>query len=103
MVSLKDTEENRTMEEEERAQIEAKNRRIAVGATVGGVLVILFLLIVLIIQFVQIGVGAAESNRLDKEIEAYNQKIENEEGILDEYLTGDALYWRAIMQGWKKK
>ena len=89
--------------EEEKEQQQAKNRRIAVGATVGGVLVVFFLLIVLIVQFVQMGVLNSESRKLDESIKAYKTKIENEEGILDEYLTGDALYWRAIMQGWKKK
>ncbi len=91
------------MEEEVREEKQAKNRRIAVGATVAGVLVLVFLLVVLIIQFAQMGVLGAERRELDRTIEEYNQKIENQEGILDEYLTGDALYWRAVMQGWKKK
>ena len=90
------------MEEEVKEQKRAKNRRVAVGATVGGVLVIFFLLVVLIIQFVQMGVLNSESRKLSESIEEYHQKIENEEDILDEYLTGDALYWRAVMQGWKK-
>ncbi len=89
--------------EEGKEQKQAKYRRIAVGATVGGVLLILFLLVVLIVQFVQMGVLNSESREYDESIEAYHQKIENEEGILDEYLTGDALYWRAVMQGWKKQ
>ncbi len=91
------------MEEEVREEKQAKNRRIAVGATVAGVLASVFLLVVLIIQFAQMGVLGSERKALDRSIEEYNQKIENQEGILDEYLTGDALYWRAVMQGWKKK
>lgn len=89
--------------EEEKEQIQAKNRRVAVGATVGGVLVVFFLLVVLIIQFVQMGVIGAESRELSRSIDEYQEKIENQEDILDEYLTGDALYWRAVMQGWKKQ
>lgn len=91
------------MEKEVKEQKQAKYRRIAVGATVGGVLVVFFLLIVLIIQFVQMGVLNAESKQLSESIDEYHQKIESDEGILDEYLTGDALYWRAVMQGWKKQ
>ncbi len=91
------------MEEEKREEIQAKNRRIAVGATIGGVLVVVFLLIVLIIQFVQMGVLNGEIHDLNDSIETYHQTIENDEEILDEYLTGDALYWRAVMQGWKKQ
>ena len=90
-------------EEEQKEQIQAKNRRIAVGATVGGVLVVFFLFIVLIIQFVQMGVIGAESRDLSRNIDEYREQIENQEDILDEYLTGDALYWRAVMQGWKKQ
>lgn len=90
-------------EEEQKEQIQAKNRRIAVGATVGGVLVVFFLFIVLIIQFVQMGVIGAESRDLSRSIDEYREQIENQEDILDEYLTGDALYWRAVMQGWKKQ
>lgn len=45
---------------------EEKAKRIAVGATVGGVLLLVFLLVVLIVQFVQIGVNNAEKARLDK-------------------------------------
>ncbi len=91
------------MDEATKEQKQDKNRRIAVGATVGGVLVVFFLLIVLIIQFVQMGVLNSESRELDRSITDYQQKIQNEEGILDEYLSGDALYWRAVMQGWKKQ
>ena len=36
---------------------EEKAKRIAVGATVAGVLLIIFLVIILIVQFVQIGVA----------------------------------------------
>lgn len=91
------------MEKEEKEQKQAKNRRIAAGATVGGVLVVLFLLIVLIVQFVQMGVLNSESKKLDESINEYHQQIENKEGILEEYDKGDVLYWRAVMQGWRKK
>ena len=91
------------MENEEKEQKQAKYRRIAAGATVGGVLIVLFLFIVLIVQFVQMGVLNSEKKKLDESIDEYEQLIENKEGILEEYDKGDVLYWRAVMQGWRKK
>lgn len=89
------------MENEEKEQQQAKNRRIAVGATVGGVLIVLFLLIVLIVQFVQMGVLNSRSKKLDESIEAYQQQIEKNEGILDDFEHGDLLYYYAVQQGWR--
>ncbi len=91
------------MEEEVKEQKQAKYRRIAVGATVAGVLVVVFLLIVLIVQFVQMGVLNSEHRAIENGIGEYQQKIENQEGVLEEYFSGDALYWQAVKQGWKKK
>ena len=89
------------MENEEKEQLQAKNRRIAVGATVGGVLIVLFLLIVLIVQFVHMGVLNSKQKKLDESINAYKQQIERDEGILKEFNDGDLFYFYAVMQGWR--
>lgn len=80
---------------------EEKKRRIAVGATVGGVLLIVFLLTILIIQFVQIGVGNARKNRLDREIQEYERLIQEGEENLEWYKSGNGLYLTARKYGWR--
>ena len=64
---------------------EEKAARIAVGATVAGVLLVLFLVVVLIIQFVQIGVHNRIEEELDEQIARYEQMISDGEG---EYFSG---------------
>ena len=80
---------------------EEKKRRIAVGATVGAVLLIVFLLCILIIQFVQIGVGNARQKRLDEEIQHYEQLIREGEEDLEWYKKGNGLYLTARKYGWR--
>lgn len=79
---------------------EEKAKRIAVGATVGGVLLLVFLLVVLIVQFVQIGVNNAEKARLDKQIAEYEALIESGNESLEYYQTERGLYYLARQQGW---
>ena len=78
-----------------------KMKRIAVGATVGGVLLFVFLVIVLIIQFVQIGVNNAEIGELEQKIQEYREQTKYEEDILKEYSDADTLYREAVKWGWK--
>ena len=80
-----------------------KKRRIAVGATVGGVLLSVFLLVVVIVQFVIMGVTKAEDRKITRMTEELQQQIDSYEGLLDEYLTGDGLYYLALMRGWKSR
>ncbi len=79
---------------------EEKARRIAVGATVGGVLLILFLVIVLIVQFVQIGVKNRRSRDLDRSIQEYEQLVEQGERDLDFYESELGRYHLALEQGY---
>ena len=65
-----------------------KVRKVAVGATVAGVLLVLFLIVILIVQFVQIGVANAQSPRLHVDIAKYEQMFEEGEGDLDFYQSG---------------
>ena len=79
---------------------EEKAKRIAVGATVGGVLLIVFLVIILVVQFVQIAVGNTKKANLDREIQQYEQMIEKGESDLNDYKTGMGLYYYARSLGW---
>lgn len=89
--------------DKERDYSQEKMRRIAVGATVAGVLLGVFLVIVLIIQFVQMGVNRRELKSLEKSIGEYKHTIEKNERVLDDYVKGDGLYYLALKQGWKSK
>ena len=75
-------------------------RKIAVGATAAGVLLVLFLIIILIVQFVRVGVANAERRELEQESEKLQQLIDNKEKDLEYYRTEDGLYRLAIRQGW---
>lgn len=79
---------------------EEKAKKIAVGATVGGVLLIIFLLVVLIIQFVQIGVRNSEKARLKEEIARYEQMVDESREDLRWYKELDGLWYHARQQGW---
>ena len=83
------------MEEKKRPISPEKATRIAVGATVGGVLLVLFLVVVLIIQFVQIGVQKRMEEELNEQIEHYEQMISDGEDKIVYYEEGYVLYYLA--------
>lgn len=85
---------------EERA---AQAKRIAVGATVAGVLLVIFLIVVLVVQFVKIGVRNNEAKRLQNQIDEYEQLIENGEKDLEFYKSEQGLRRLAVQHGWKLK
>ncbi len=78
-----------------------KATRIAVGATVGGVLLVLFLIVVLIIQFVQIGVQNRTEDELNEQISRYEQMIADGEDKITYYEEGNGLYYLARKHGWQ--
>lgn len=80
---------------------EDKAKRIAIGATVAGILLIVFLLIILIVQFVQIGVRNSRKSDLEQQIEEYEKRLEDGNRDLNWYLERDGLYWTARTYGWK--
>lgn len=80
---------------------EEKAKKIAVGATVGGVLLICFLIIVLIIQFVQIGVKTAERNKLAETQTELQEMIASDERDLEFYKTQEGYYYLARKAGWQ--
>ena len=79
---------------------EEKATRIAVGATVGGVLLVLFLVVVLIIQFVQIGVQNRMEDELNEQISQLEQMISDGEKDLNYYEEENGLYYLARKHGW---
>lgn len=83
-----------------RSANEEKLKRVAVGMTVAGVLLVLFLLIILIIQFVQIGVARAQTREYEKQEQYYKTENEKLEKNIDYYESEEGLYWLAIHQGW---
>ncbi len=80
---------------------EEKARRIAVGATIAGVLLIIFLVVLLIIQFVQMGVGNSREKKLAEMEKEYLERIEAAEDNLDWIVSGNGLYLMARQYGWK--
>ncbi len=82
--------------------VEAKAKRIAIGATAAGVLLIVVLVVFLIIQFAMIGVRRAEKRRLQNTIEQYEKLNKDEESNLDFYKTEEGLRMLAVLQGWTK-
>ncbi len=80
---------------------EEKVRKIVTGATVAGVLLIVFLVAILIVQFVQIGVVNRRRAEYDRQIEQYEALIES--GAAQEELLQleETLRSLAIENGWE--
>ena len=79
-----------------------KAKRIAISATVAGVLLIVFLVVILVIQFAKIGVRNAEKGRLQDRIEQYEKLNQETEKDIEFYKTQEGLRMLAVMNGWKK-
>lgn len=80
---------------------EEKKKRLAVGATVAAVLTILFLVVILIIQFAQIGAEKRRERQLIEQTREYNRLIEEGQDNLEWYQTGNGLYLTARKYGWR--
>ncbi len=80
---------------------EEKAKRIAVGAIVAGVIVVVFLLAVIISQVVEIYVAKKEQARLEQEIDRYEQLIEEGNRDLEYFESELGMYHQALEQGWK--
>lgn len=80
---------------------EEKVRKIVTGATVAGVLLIVFLVAILIVQFVQIGVVNRRRAEYDRQIEQYEALMES--GAAQEELLQleETLRSLAIENGWE--
>ncbi len=80
---------------------EEKAKRIAVGATVAGVLLIIFLVIIMIVQFVSMGVKSAQNRELEERIADVQRRIDEGEKDLEWYQSGEGLYYLARRMGKK--
>ena len=88
------------LEEDEAIRSEEKAKRIAIAATVAGVLLSVFLVVILTIQFVQIGVRNSRLRELDRQKALYEQMIEENGADLEFYQTERGLYYLALQQRW---
>ena len=79
---------------------EEKVRRIVTGATVAGVLLIIFLVAILIVQFVQIGIANKRNAEYDAAIEQYEELLKNGEVTLETLQAEETLRELAIQNGW---
>ena len=80
---------------------EEKVRKIVTGATVAGVLLIVFLVAILIVQFVQIGVVNRRRAEYDRQIEQYEALIESGAAQEDLLQLEETLRSLAIENGWE--
>ena len=87
--------------QEQFEQADEKKKRLAVALTVAGTLLFLFLLIILIVQFVKIGVGNAQKARYDEQIKEYERAISENEKDLHYYQTQEGLFHLALENGWR--
>lgn len=88
--------------EQNNGKAEERNKRLAVALTVAGTLLVLFLVIILIIQFVQIGVRNARIERYNEQIKEYNRIISEDQKDLEYYMTEEGLYYLALENGYTK-
>ena len=79
---------------------EEKVRKIVTGATVAGVLLIVFLVAILIVQFVQIGIGNQKRAEYVAPIQQYNEMTESGEISLELLDLEDTLRSLAMENGW---
>lgn len=79
---------------------EEKVRKIVTGATVAGVLLIVFLVAILIVQFVQIGIVNQKRAEYNALIEQYNEMIESGENSLELLELEETLRSLAMENGW---
>ena len=79
---------------------EEKVRRIVTGATVAGVLLIIFLVAILIVQFVQIGIVNQKRAEYDALIEQYNEMTDEQKNSLEALKLEETLRSLAMENGW---
>ncbi len=82
---------------------EEKARKIAVGATVAGVLLVLFLLVIIVVQIVQISVRSKTMDRIDEQTKQFEDLIEKESSDLEYYESELGMYHQALEQGWSAR
>ncbi len=79
---------------------EEKFKKIVVGATVAGVLLALFLVVILVIQFVQMGTKAARLQWENEEKTRLETELKKHEGDLEYYSSYQGLLRLAYQYGY---
>ena len=79
---------------------EEKMRKIAAGATAADVLLVLFLVVILIVQFVQIGIANRRNAEYQDAIDTYTQLLNEGNNRLDLLQQEETLRELAIQRGW---
>ena len=78
---------------------EEKSKRIAIGATIGGVLLVIMLVVIIVVQFVQMGVRRRMLNENRALIEKLQQENERNEHDLERF-DDDLKYLYALYMGY---
>lgn len=89
------------MQEQNAENLPEKRKRLVVALTIAGTMLLLFLVILLGVQFGMYAAARAEEKRLDQEIEKYNKILEEDNKDLEYYSSKFYKYERALEMGWK--
>lgn len=89
------------MSKEKCLEPEAKAKRIANALIFAGVLLVIFLLAVIIVQFVRIGRANAEKQRYQEAIDELKERIEQDQRDLEYFEKELGMYHQAVEQGWQ--
>ncbi len=84
------------------AMSEEKSKRIAIGATIGGVILVIVLIAIIVIQFVQMGVRRRRLNELEDVENRLQQEIEDGEYDLQRY-DDEFMHMSALIMGYVDK
>ena len=91
------------MSEEKKHISQEKARRIALGGTVAGVLLLIFLAVVLVIQFVQIGVRKHRDRQLAEMERILAKQNEDDMLQLEFFETESGKYYLALQAGYRSR
>ncbi len=80
--------------------MQEKSKKLVVGAVVGGVLLVTFLIVVIIIQLAQMGVKNGQINQMKEDISHLEQLIEEGESSYEYYSTTEGLKELAWSMGY---
>ncbi|MDE6059192.1 MAG: hypothetical protein K2G44_04035 [Clostridia bacterium] len=82
---------------------EEKRKRIVAAMTAAGVFLIIFLAIILAIQFVQIGVKTSQKKKLERLRDEYVEQSQEAERDLEYFKSLEGLEYLALINGWTKQ
>ena len=89
-----------SLNERRKAVDEQRRIRMAAAITVNVILLIVILSAVIIYQIIAIGIGNSQKKALEKELDEYTQKVEQEEKNLEYYKSQQFLLDAAFKLGY---